>query len=58
MGSWNNFLLPIVILFDPEIVYPPFGAEHLQRSIHQLLELYYGSFYGFYPASFRYLRLF
>jgi multiple sugar transport system permease protein len=27
MGSWNNFLLPIVILFDPEMFTLPLGLN-------------------------------
>jgi multiple sugar transport system permease protein len=27
MGSWNNFLLPVVILFDPEMITLPLGLN-------------------------------
>jgi multiple sugar transport system permease protein len=27
MGSWNNFLLPVVILFDPEMFTLPLGLN-------------------------------
>ncbi len=30
MGSWNNFLLPIVILFDPEMFTLPLGLNSFQ----------------------------
>ena len=57
MSSWNNFLLPVVILFDPEMFTPTPRTKQLQRSIYQLLELHHGSFNGIYPTSFSYLRL-
>lgn len=58
LGSWNNFLMPLVIISDTEMFTLPLGLNTFKGQYISYLELHYGCIYDIYSISFSNLCLF